>query len=116
MTREELINLAGSEEKAERAIDAILAGIKPSFALMAMKAAGISAKRNGGSDGGLHTYYIGYRMVDGTGSYILANARYEAEAHSTLKLVVGRNLRSIICTVDLGSAESFSNGEGLGLQ
>jgi len=110
MTRTQLINLAGSEENAERAIDAILASIKPAFVTMALQAADVSIKRDG-----LHTYYIGYRRVDGTGGYLLANASSEASARSDLKLIVGSRLRSIICIVDLGSAESFQNGEGLGV-
>ena len=107
MTRQELINMAGSEEAAEKAIDAILASIKPAFVAMALKTADGSIKRDD-----LHTYYIGYRRADGTISHATVDARSEASARHDLTLLLGNNLRSFICTVDLGSAESFHNGGG----
>lgn len=107
MTRQELINMAGSEEAAEKTIDAILASIKPAFVAMALKAADTSIKREV-----LHTYYIGYRIVDGTISHATVDAYSEVLARHDLNMLLGSTLGSIICAVDLGFAESFHNGGG----
>lgn len=115
MTREELINLAGSEEKAERAIDAILAGINPQFALMAMKAAGISVKHET-----RHRYYIGFIRDDLTVGHTAFDALSETEARNHFKECCRHKVKTIICVADLGETEALLQArrqrEELGLQ
>lgn len=115
MTRQELINLAGSEEKAEKAIDAILAGIKPQFALMAMKAAGINVKHET-----QHRYYIGFLRDNLTVGHVTFDACSESEARHDFCECYRHNVRTILCTVDLGETEAIIaeklQREELGLQ
>jgi hypothetical protein len=115
MTRQELINLAGSEEKAERAIDAILAGIKPQFALMAIKAADINVKHET-----QHRYYIGFLRDNLTVGHVTFDAWSESEARHDFCECYRHNVRTILCTVDLGETEAIiaekRQREELGLQ
>lgn len=111
MTREELINLAGSEEKAERAIDAILAGIKPNFALMAIKVANIDINNEKP-----HRYYIGFLRTNGTTGNITTDALSEGEARRNFWESRRLNVKSILCTVDLGETKAFLDNMVFGVR
>lgn len=95
--------MAGSEEAAEKAIDAILAGIKPQFALMAIKAAGINVKHET-----QHRYYIGFLRDNLTVGHATFDAWSESEARHDFCERYRHNVqRTILCTVDLGETEAI---------